>query len=96
MGKTDWDAAQNDLVVTNVQEIMDAVRAIYRYTIFKDHYKVRRNTIQGMFLAVIYRKYLSVWIKIQRTFVQDLVPDSRYKYKLPALATNTNSQLLIF
>jgi len=41
IGKTDWEAAQNDLVVTNVQEIMDAVGVIYRYKLFGEHYKVR-------------------------------------------------------
>ena len=36
IGKTDWEAALNDLVVTNIQEIIDAVATpnIYKYMIF--------------------------------------------------------------
>ena len=40
IGKTDWEAALNDLVVTNVQEIMDAVGGICAYKLFGEHYKV--------------------------------------------------------
>jgi len=34
IGKTDWEAALNDLVVTNVQEVMDTVGASYGYKLF--------------------------------------------------------------
>jgi len=61
IGKTDWEAALNDLVVTNVQEIMDAVAApnIYSYILF------------GVSLpSTDYSNYPEQWSVYTRLFVE--------------------------